>query len=118
MRLPCYSTAFASEQLQALALLFINAHSFGYDIGLVFFGLHLFTIGYLIYESGYVPRILGVLLIAASFGYLIDSFASILLPRGEAILSAIASALLVLALIAELAIGLWLLFRGTDLQQT
>ncbi|MEO1147568.1 MAG: DUF4386 domain-containing protein [Cyanobacteria bacterium J06638_22] len=112
-----YSTAFASEQLQALVLLFTNAHRFGYDIGLVFFGLHLFTIGYLIYESRYVPRILGVLLIAASFGYLIDSFASILLPQGEAILSAIASALLILALIAELAIALWLLVKGVHFPQ-
>ncbi|MEO1210839.1 MAG: DUF4386 domain-containing protein [Cyanobacteria bacterium J06638_20] len=114
---PLYATVFESEQLQTLAILFVNAHSFGYDIGLVFFGLHLFTIGYLIYESGYVPRILGGLLITASFGYLIDSFASILLSQGEAILSAIASVLLILALVAELAIALWLLVKGIHFPQ-
>lgn len=113
-----YSTVFEPTQLQTLALLFITAHSSGYDIGLVFFGLHLFTIGYLIYQSGYVPKILGILLIVASSGYLIDSFANILLPQGEAILAAIASVLLVLALVAELAIALWLLLKGVALQQT
>ena len=38
----------------------------------IFFGLHLALLGYLIFKSGYIPRILGILLAIAGLGYLID----------------------------------------------
>jgi len=67
------TTVFEAEQLQALALLFLNAFGYGYDIALVFFGLHLLALGYLVYRSGYLPRALGVLLVIASVCYVVDS---------------------------------------------
>jgi hypothetical protein len=79
-----YLAVFGADQLDAFSMLFLNAHSIGYSIGLVFFGVNLFILGYLVFKSGYFPRILGVLLIAASLGYLIDSFAKVLLPNYEA----------------------------------
>ena len=50
----------------ALDLLFLDAHSIGYTTGLVFFGVNLAILGYLVFKSGYFPRILGVLLMVAS----------------------------------------------------
>ena len=76
-----YLTVIGVDQLQALSMLFLKAHSIGYTIGLVFFGINLFILGYLVFKSGYVPKILGILLIGASLGYLIDTFAKALLPN-------------------------------------
>ena len=109
-----YLTVFETDQLHALVLLFLNAHSYGYLIGLVFFGLHCFVLGYLVFKSGYFPGILGVLLIFASLGYLIDSFANFLLPNYDATISLV---VLAPAFIAELSLCLWLLFKGVDVQQ-
>ncbi len=61
--------------------LFLDAHGIGYTIGLTFFGVSILVLGYLIFKSGYIPRILGVGLLFAAFGYLIDSFAQVLLPN-------------------------------------
>jgi hypothetical protein len=113
-----YLTVFETDQLHAQALLFLNAHSSGYDLALVFFGLSLLVLGYLVFKSGYIPRILGVLLIIASFGYLIDSFANVLLPQDEAIITMIASILIVLAIIAELSLSLWLIIKGGKIPET
>ncbi|WP_345986249.1 DUF4386 domain-containing protein [Sulfurimonas sp. HSL-1656] len=92
--------------------LLLDAHGSGYDIGLVFFGLHCFLLGILIMKSAYLPRLLGALLMAASLGYLIDSFAHLLLPQGTPFLAMTASILIALALLAELSIAFWLLVRG------
>ena len=92
--------------------LLLDAHGTGYDIALVFFGLHCFLLGILIMKSAYLPRLLGALLMAASFGYLIDSFAHLLLPQGTPLLAMTASILIALALLAELSLSFWLLVKG------
>lgn len=65
-----YLSAFAPEQLQALALMFLNLNGQAYDIGLVFFGLWCVMIGYLIFRSTFLPRIIGALEALAGMGYL------------------------------------------------
>lgn len=77
-----YLAAFSAEQLHTQALLRINAFTDIWDAGLILFGLHLLVIGYLVYRSGYVPRLLGALLAIAGFGYAFDSFAAVL-SRGS-----------------------------------
>ena len=49
-------------------------------MGLVFFGLHLALLGYLILKSDYIPRLLGAVLIIAGLAYLVDNFGRLLLP--------------------------------------
>ena len=71
--------AFEPAQLQAQVILFLNAFDSGWLFSLVFFGVHLFVLGFLVFKSGYAPRLLGILLILSSFGYLVDSFAQFLL---------------------------------------
>ncbi len=108
---------FSPEQRQAMASVFLEAHGFGYVIGLVFFGFHCLVLGYLVTRSRYVPRVLGVLLVLAGAGYLIDGFGRTLLPNYadyEAVFSPI---VLAPALVGELSFALWLLVKGVDLQK-
>jgi len=113
-----YLTVFGADQLHALVLLFLNGHGLGYSIGLVLFGLSLLVLGYLVFKSGYFPRILGVLLIVASLGYLIDSFASFLLPNYDDYEAIFALVVFLPAFIGELSMCLWLLLKGVKEQQT
>ena len=112
-----YLIVFDTDQLHALVLVFLNAHSHGYDIALVFFGLHLLVLGYLVFKSGYLPKILGVLLIFASLGYLIDSFANLFLPNDETIISLIAIFLILIAVVAELSLSLWLILKSDKIPE-
>ena len=108
-----YLTVFAPDQLHALVLLFLNAHEYVVLIWGLFFGLHLFVLGYLVYKSGYIPRILGVLLIIASLCYLIQGFGNILLPKYEEIFASVGYLSII-----EIAFPLWLLIKGVNVQRT
>ncbi len=102
-----YLTVFEPDQLHALVLLFLNAYSDGFNIQ-VFSGLHLFVSGYLVFKSGYFPRILGILLVVAGLNYIIDTFAFVLLPNY--VYPVVFLALPVV--IAENAFFMWLLWKG------
>ncbi len=93
---------------EALAMLFLDLHRYGYIVGWIF-GPWLFHLGALVYRSGFLPRILGVLLIAAGFAYLADSVTPLLLPSYANAVDRFASIPLTLA---EPAIILWLLIMG------
>lgn len=66
--------AFGTGQSNAQVMMSVNAFNDGYHAALAIFGLHLLVLGYLVFKSGYIPRALGILLMIASLGYLIDSF--------------------------------------------
>ncbi len=102
-----YLTVFQPDQLHALVLLFLNVHEYVVLIWGLFFGFHLFVLGYLVYKSGYISGFVGVLLVFASLGYLVQSFGNILLPKYEEIF-VWAGYLSVV----ELAFPLWLLIKG------
>ena len=104
-----YLAVFDQPQRQALAMQFLNLHGEGFVVAGIFWGLWLFPFGILVFKSGFLPRILGVLLIAACFGYLAQSFTSLLLPNYEDVVYRFAGIALTLA---EPAIILWLLIRG------
>lgn len=107
-----YLTVFQPEQLQALALLFLNAYGYGSLIWGLFFALHLVIIGYLIIKSGYVPKFLRLLFVFASLGYLIDSLGRFVFPEYESIYQVI-----VLATIpAELSFAFWILIKGVKIK--
>jgi len=71
----------------SLAMLFLKLHGYGLDIAAVFWGLWLFPLGLLVYRSGFMPRILGVLLIANCFSYVGNSLASLVTPQFAHIVS-------------------------------
>jgi hypothetical protein len=109
---PAYGLAFPPEQLAAVAALFLDLHSHGYDLALLPFGINCLLLGYLVYRSGFLPRTLGVLLSAAGVVYLVGSYTRFLFP---AQVEAVAPIYLV-AIVAESAMCLWLLLRGVNVQ--
>jgi hypothetical protein len=88
-----------------LAYLAVKLHGYGFGIGLIFFGLTCLVRGYLMFRSGYVPRVLGVLLGLAGLSYLVNSAALLLWP---ALASLLFPAVLLPAFVGELALALWL----------
>jgi hypothetical protein len=108
-----YLAAFEIPQIQALAMLFLEAHGLGWSIGMVFFSFHAFFLGYLVYRSGFIPKLLGVLLLLASASYLIDATALLLSPGYTETPIYFA----VLITLAELAFPLWLLIKGVNAQK-
>lgn len=101
-------TGLSPEQLQSAALLFLNAHEHGYDLGLVFFGVNSVLTGLLVWRCGFIPRPIGAGLMAAGAVYLTGSALRFLAP---AILGAFLPAY-GLTIIAETAFCLWLLVAG------
>jgi hypothetical protein len=82
-----FLSIFEKPQRDALVMLFLNLHSYGFDVAAIFWGLWLFPLGLLVYRSGFLPRILGVLLMLNGFTYPVNSFTSLLLPQYEHIVS-------------------------------
>ncbi|MDQ4106550.1 MAG: DUF4386 domain-containing protein, partial [Actinomycetota bacterium] len=108
---PEYLEAFDSQQLQALAYLLLRLHGYGFAIGLIFFGFAIVLLGHLIYRSGYLPRIIGVLLVIGGLGYLTNSFAQILAP---ALAANLLPWVLLPAFLGELGLALWLTVKGVN----
>ncbi len=103
-----FLSVFGQSQREALAMLFLDLHRYGFVVGWIF-GLWLFPFGVLVFKSGFLPRILGVLLIVAGFGYLADSLIPLLLPSYENMVGRLAGIPLTLG---EPAMILWLLIMG------
>jgi hypothetical protein len=106
-----YLAAFEVEQQEALALLFQSANDYVILIWGLFFALHLTLLGWLVYRSGFFPKISGVLLVLAGIGYFAQSFGTIVAPNLSEVLSTV---VLALAIPGELIFALWLLIKGVD----
>ncbi len=104
-------TAFEPDQLDALALLLLELHRYGYLLGLVFFAGNLMVTGYLVYRSGFLPRTLGLLSVLAAAGYLTDTLMFVLLPGYD---GAASDLVLAPAFVAEIGFAAWLLIKGVD----
>ena len=102
-----FLSVFDEPQRNALAMLFLHLHFDGFLVAQIFWGLWLIPFGVLVYKSGFLPRILGVLLILACFGYLANTLVGFgLLP------SDLASRVVGQLTIGELPIILWLVTVG------
>jgi hypothetical protein len=99
-----YLKVFQPDQLQAQAILFVNSYKNGSTIAQIPYGIWLFPLGYLVFKSGFLPKILGILLIADCFGLLIYVCQRFLLP-GYVVIS---YPCLVISFIAEVSLALWL----------
>ena len=108
-----YLNAFSPEQLQAAAYLSLRLFEGGFAISLVFFAFDCLALAYLIVKSTFFPRLIGVLLGIEGVGYLVNSFALLLLPEVHA---RIFSYFMPTA-IAEIALCLWLLVMGVNVQR-
>ncbi len=102
------SAAFTSQQVQSLTPLFLGLHQSGIQIAGIFWGLWLLPMGYLVFKSGSLPRILGILLVIGGFGYLIDSFAFFIVPDLHV-------AVAQFTFVGEVLLPLWLLIKGVNI---
>lgn len=109
-----YLTAFEADQVHALAMFYLDLHHNGVLIAQIFFGGWLLPLGYLVFKSGYVPRIIGVLLMIGCCGYLLDVFVSFLFPSYDVI----TFPGLAVATIAEFLFPVWLLVKGVTVLET
>jgi len=104
-----YLSVFSARQLQALALFLLNLNAQAGNIALPFFGVFQLFLGYLIFRSTFLPRILGALIALAGVGWLI-----FLAPP---IANALLTYLEVLGFVAEAALMFWLLLFGVNLRR-
>ncbi|MEV6493015.1 DUF4386 domain-containing protein [Actinoplanes sp. NPDC051633] len=97
--------AYEPAQLNAQMMTSLDAFSTGWAVALVFFGIHLSLIGYLALKSGYLPKLVGILLVVAGIGYAADSFILFLVPEYMATAA-------MFTFVGELVLALWLVIRA------
>jgi hypothetical protein len=108
-----YLSVFTKPQLDALALGFLGLNGNGDTIDTVFWGLWLLPFGVLVIKSGFLPRVLGILLMVAGLGYVTSSVTSIVLPAYSHVVSRVTMPLL----FGEFPIIFWLLIKGAKVPQ-
>ncbi len=106
--------AIEPRQLKAMALLALHLHNDGHDVGLVFFAFHCAVLGYLIYQSGYLPKTFGVLFALASLCLLISTATDFLAP---AINAAIFPTIVLPLFLAQLFFASWLTIIGVNVRK-
>src|SRR6478735_4458434 len=104
-----YVTAFGVAGSSALVMVLLDIQHYGTLAAQVFFGLWLAPLGYLAYKSGLFPKVLGVVLVAATVSYLADSLTAFLLPELEV---QIKPFLIVAPLVGEIWMVTYLLVKG------
>jgi len=108
-----FLSAFNQQQLDPLVMVFLNLHGYGTVVAQIFWGLWLFPFGVLVFRSGFLPRILGVLLIIGCFGYIAASVTVLLFPASRHMIHEL---LIAPGGVAELSILFWLLIKGVQVR--
>jgi hypothetical protein len=105
-----YLASFTTSQIQAQVMMSLNSFNLGWGFGLIIFGFHLLLLGYLLLKAGYMRKILGILLILASLGYLIDGFGKLLSADYNMNIS-------MFTFIGEIILIFWLLIKGWKIKE-
>jgi hypothetical protein len=108
-----YRAAFEPAQLQALSMTFLDLQRQGDSIGQIFWGLWLFPLGLLVVRSGFIPRLIGVLLMLGGLGYVLNALTILLFPDAKG-MTYVAS---LLGFVSEMVFILWLLIKGVANQK-
>lgn len=105
-----YAATLTPQQLEAEVLVALGEHRSGLFFAMIFWGLWLFPFGWLVFRSGFLPRILGLFLMLGCVGYLVDVFGELLVPGyTESVVARVAG---MPAAIGEIGTCLWLLIVG------
>lgn len=100
---------FTQPQLETLSFLSLRLHNTGYNIALIFFGVHLTLLGWLVARSRFLPALIGVLLGIAGVCYLINSILNLIFPA-----LSLSPYILLPGLFGEGGLTLWLLLVGLN----
>jgi len=100
-----YLSVFETSEIQAQVMLLLNTFRDTWNVGYIFFGLHLTLLGMVAYKSGFIPKFIGILLLIAGVSYLIDYSGLLLFPDLGLGLSTIFGW-------GELIFMFWLLIKG------
>jgi hypothetical protein len=103
-----FLSIFEKPQRDALAMLFLNLHHYGFVVAEIFWGLWLFPLALLVYRSRFLPRFLGVWIALAGFAWVILSLTGILLPQYQGKVDTYSQP----AFFGEIALMLWLVIKG------
>lgn len=107
---PDYLTVFGSGPLHAQLMLLLNSYRYEWSFSLIVFGIHLGLLGFLIFRSGYIPKIIGILLVLDGLGWVINPLRPYLFPNAHL------EFIFVMSWV-ELVLPLWLVIRGWKIQQ-
>ena len=105
-----YLTAFEADQLHALVMFFLDLYKYGGFIS-QFLVLWLLFYGYLVFKSGFLPKILGIFLMIASLGHPIYAVSSFLFPNANVMIFGL------IAVLGEFLLALWLLIKGVNVEE-
>jgi hypothetical protein len=104
-----YSVAAGRTQLNIQIILCFKTFRSNYHFGIIFFSIHLMLLGYLVIKSGYINRMMGVVLIICGLGYLTDALKPFLFPN-------LNSSFITITFFGELIFMLWLLIKGYKIE--
>lgn len=102
--------AFSGMQVEALVGLMLDLHKGGIMIAQIFWGLWLLPMGYLVFKSGFLPRVIGIFLMIGCVGYVVDSFIFFMFPNFGVTVSEY-------TFLGELMITFWLLIKGVNVER-
>jgi hypothetical protein len=105
-----FSTGFASDQLNTLVLFFLELRKYGTFIAQLF-SFWVVLLGYLVFKSGFLPRILGIFLMLGGLGYTVLAVLFFLIPNFDAMIFGL------FAFIEEVLFYLWLLIKGVNVKE-
>lgn len=111
---PEYLQAWGPGRLASLANLLLKSHGVAFNIALIFFGGTCLVNGYLIFKSGFLPAVLGLLMQVAGAAYLVACLAEFFTP---ALANKLLPGLLALPLLGETSLCLWLLIKGVGVEK-
>jgi hypothetical protein len=97
--------AIEATKIDVQVMQHLEAFQSGWDSGMILFGLHLLLLGYLVFTSGFFPRFLGILIVIAAIGYLVDSFGTLFVPGYALTVS-------MFTFIGEVLLIVWLFWKG------
>ena len=107
-----YLSLFKTDQLQAQMMLFLEAFQSIWSIGLIIFGGHLMVVGYVAFKSNSIPKVISILLLLASIGYIVIHLCNTFLPEYDGVISILNLVFSVPMIAGELGFGIWLLLKG------
>lgn len=103
---------FEADQMNKLVMLSLMGFQNIWSIGLIIAGVHLLLLAYLVFKSGYIPKIWAILLLLASLGYMLTNVGQLVLPQYGDYKATMEAILVVPMIVGEVGFAIWLLWRG------